>query len=288
MQPFAGPAASAFEAKGLNFHSDFEFKRFMSHLVSCRNIIEQGPKQKHALIFLIDPPFSLQALRKADPAAFKRLWHVPARHVHAQRPHSLALVLEMLCSLGFALLLPVMLYFHTSWVSGLGRSPIAALAMCGCRAMQILTSVCYALLLSGKQQRYLLILLHSSLMSSAFSKRLTTCMIFLTRIDELNCVQVELAGILTTMLLHLWAWTNSTSISGRTLGLWWEEPGSQRAAPVHLVSLACIADYIYTASTLGIGGFVSLCSRILTGQSIGERWAGVYMIHESWRPIEEA
>lgn len=101
---------------------------------------------------------------------------------------------------------------------------------------------------------------------------------------DATCLQVQLAAILSANLLQLWAWTNGTSLSGRLLGLWWEDPVSQHSASFRLVSLACVADLFYTVSTLGLGGFVCLCSRILTGQSIGERWAGVHMIHEAWRP----
>lgn len=94
-----------------------------------------------------------------------------------------------------------------------------------------------------------------------------------------------MAGIAAVSLLQIWAWLQGTSLVGRLLGLWWEEPDWRHAAPPHLIIMACLADCFYAFSTLGLGGVATLCRRSLTGQSFGERWAGVHMIHEAWQPI---
>ena len=103
---------------------------------------------------------------------------------------------------------------------------------------------------------------------------------------HVQCLQVQVAVILAANILQLWAWTHGTSICGRLLGLWWEEPMLQHSASLSRISMACLADFIYTVSTLGLGGLVCLCSRIFTGRTIGERWAGVYMVHEGWQPYK--
>ena len=97
--------------------------------------------------------------------------------------------------------------------------------------------------------------------------------------------QVQTAGVIAVNLLQMWAWANGTSVLGRLLGLWWEEPTWKHAAPAHLILMAGLADCLYTLLTLGLGGVATLCRRSLTGQSFGERWAGIHMVHEAWYPM---
>ncbi|KAK9866760.1 hypothetical protein WJX84_002667 [Apatococcus fuscideae] len=89
-------------------------------------------------------------------------------------------------------------------------------------------------------------------------------------------------------LLQIWAWANGTSLIGRFLGLWWEDSLLRHAPAIRLIVWAYLADWVYAVTTLGLGGIVSLSMRAFTGQSLGERWAGIHMVHEAWYPIETA
>jgi hypothetical protein len=88
------------------------------------------------------------------------------------------------------------------------------------------------------------------------------------------------ACIAAVCLFCIHTWLQGRPSAGRFLSAWYEDLLWGHAAPVLRVALAQLLETVYLLGTVGTGAVVSLLMRWKTGQSVGEKIAGVKLVVE--------